>query len=414
MSIWGVPRSKSKLESRRTPSPKVSAEGVIAGGRHVRLLQEHLDHLRAIPSHGNRVIGLDHLLVAHLLAFFNPALRGLRSMEDLFNVPAVRKRLGTPKLPKSSVSDAQRVLDPKLLLPLVDSLRRRAGIQPHDARLDTLTRQLLAADGSFFAVAPRIAWALFNGPGKGNVRLHVQFNVLTGLPDHVTLTDGHAAETRQLGEAIKPESIYALDRGFSHYGLLGEIIAAKSDFVVRLRDSAAMRERQDQPLTPEDVAAGVTSDQHVTLGWRADRTPELPRLRCVEIHAPHRDGGEQTLLLLTNRHDLPAWMIALIYQHRWQVELFFRWLKCMARFDHFFSESREGMTLQVYATLIGMLLIAIETGARPSKYDYALLSMAFSGGLPLKQVLAVARQRRKERQRAAETDRHRRAAKAKP
>ena len=404
-----MPRSKSGVE----PSPKFDAQSILAGGRHLRLLQEHLDDLHALPAHGNRVIGLDHLVVAHLLAFFNPALRGLRSIEDLFSVPAVRKRLGTPRLPKSSVSDAQRVLDPKLLLPLIQSLRERAGIQPHDTRLDTLTRRLLAADGTFFAVAPRIAWALFNGPTKGNIRLHVQFDVLKGLPEHVTLTDGHEAETQQLREAIRPESVYVLDRGFADYQLLSEIISAKSDFVVRLRESAVRRDARELPLSAADVAAGVKSDRRITLGWRVDRTPELPELRCVEMRAPHRDGGEQTLLLLTNRHDLPAWMIALIYQHRWQIELFFRWLKCMARFEHFFSESREGMTLQVYATLIGMLLIAIQTGARPSKYDYALLSVAFAGGAPLDQILIAAQKRREERQRAAEADRRRRAEKAK-
>lgn len=400
-------RPKSRLE----PASKVEAERVLAGGRHVRLLQEHLDRLHAVPVHGNRVVGLDHLVVAHLLAFFNPTLRGLRSIEDLFSIPAVRKRLGTPRLPKSSVSDAQRVLDPALLLPLIESLRKRVGIQPHDARLDTLTRRLLAADSTFFGAAPRIAWALYNGSGKGNIRAHFQFDVLKGLPEHVSLTGGQASEAAQLRPAIRPESVYVLDRGFTDYQLLGEIISAKSDFVVRLRDSAVTRDAQDLALQADDVAAGVTADRRITLGWRSDRTPDLPRLRCVEVRAPRRDGGEQTILLLTNREDLPAWMIGLIYQHRWQIELFFRWLKCMARFEHFFSESLSGMTLQVYATLIGMLLIAIETGARPSKYDYALLSMAFAGAAPLDQILAAAKRRREDRQRAAEADRRRRAEK---
>jgi hypothetical protein len=106
--------------------------------------------------------------------------------------------------------------------------------------------------------------------------------------------------------------------------------------------------------------------------------------------------------LLTNRLDLDAWMIALIYQHRWQVELFFRWLKCTAHFNHFFSEDEGGMTLQVYVTMIGLLLIAIETGAKPSKYDLALLSAAFSGLMPMDGALEIAARRRAERKRAAE------------
>jgi len=118
-----------------------------------------------------------------------------------------------------------------------------------------------------------------------------------------------------------------------------------------------------------------------------------------------REGTSSSLTLLTNRLDLPAWMIALIYQHRWQVELFFRWLKCVANFSHFFSESQTGMTLQIYATLIGLLLIAVETKAKPSKYDYALLSVAVMSSEPMDEALAIAAKRRAERARAAEWQR---------
>jgi hypothetical protein len=73
------------------------------------------------------------------------------------------------------------------------------------------------------------------------------------------------------------------------------------------------------------------------------------------------------VLLVANRLDLSAEMIGVLYRHRWQIELFFRWLKCMANFKHFFSESANGVTLQVYAAIIGTLLIALETQARPAR-----------------------------------------------
>lgn len=353
----------------------------------------------------------DHVVVAHLLAFFNPTLRGLRSVEDVFSVPEVRKRFRAPRMAKSTVSDAQAVFDPAVLLPLINALKQRAGIQPHDPRLDAITRQLLAVDGTFFTVAPRIAWALFNAPTRGNVRAHVHFDVIRGIPEHATLTDGQASEADQLLKALKADCFYLIDRGFQRYQLFNDIIAAGSDFLVRLRSSAAMRIIEDRPLTHADSAAGIASDRRVALGNRTDQTGELPELRCVEVSIVDRDGKPQTLRLLTNRFDLPAWMIALLYQHRWQIELFFRWLKCVAHFNHFFSETRTGMTMQIYVTLIGLLLIAIETGARPSRYDYALLSLAAAGTAPLDEVLAVAAKRRAERQRAAEKDRERRAKK---
>lgn len=389
------------MGSERESAERGPAEPIV-GRRLLRLIEQQLAHLHALPAHGNRSVFADHLVVAHLVAFFNPCLRGLRSIEDFFENDSARNRFGLPRLPKSTVSDAQRVFDPQLLLPLIDSLRQRAQIQPHDRRLDEITKKLLAVDGSFISVACRIAWAVFNNSGKGAVKLHVQFNILDGLPERVTLREGQADEARELCDSLQPGCFYIMDRGYQGYGLFKKILAAQSDFVVRLRKSACRQVLHERPLSAADRAAGVLRDTVVRLGWRESQTPELPPLRWVEVAYTNRQGETQTLHLLTNRLDLSAWMIALLYQHRWQVELFFRWLKCMAHFNHFFSESPSGMTLQVYATLIGLLLIAIETGARPSKYDFALLSAAFSGLLSMDSALRSAEKRRAERARAAE------------
>ena len=218
------------------------------------------------------------------------------------------------------------------------------------------------------------------------------------MPEHFTLTGGQVSETSQLRAALRPEHCYVLDRGFQSYALLGEIIQTNSDFVVRLRKTAQSTVLEPRPLTAADLAAGVRSDALVQVGWRADQTPSLPPLRRVEVVVPDKD---EPLVLLTSGLDLPAELIALIYKHRWQIELFFRWLRCMAHLEHFYSESPPGMTLQLYVTLIATLLLALETGARPSVYDFSLMSFAISGQAPLEEVLAVAAKRRAERERAA-------------
>ncbi len=384
------------------------------GRRFIRLLDGQLQHLREHCSHGNRSFFYDQLVVAHLLAFFNPILAGLRKIEDVFDVPAVRKRLKMPRVPKSTLADAQRLFDPELLLPLFESLKERAGIQEHDPRLDGLANKLLAVDGSFFAVASRIAWALYNHSAKnnvtqGNVRAHVHFDILRGVPDHATLTDGRASETEQLRDALATGCFYVMDRGFQQYQLLDDIITKGSDFLVRLRNTARCEPIETRSLTAADLAAGVLSDALVRVGWRKAHTAVKQPLRRVTIAQP--DKPDRPIWLLTNRLDLSAETIGVIYRHRWQVELFFRWLKCMANFKHFYSESPQGMTLQVYIALIGTLLIAIETGARPSSYDYALMSMAVAGLAPIDQILAQAAKRRAERGRAAEQQRTRRAKK---
>jgi len=397
----------------RVAEPVPRRPDQLDGRRLILRIEEHLRHLHRQPAHGNRCFFYDQLVIAHLLAFFNPLLHSLRRIEDVFELPAVRRRFGLPAAPKSTVADAQRLFDPQLLQPIFADLQQRAQLQAHDVRLDQLTRQLTAVDGTFFAVAGRIAWAIYNRKSdggvrrktgrrglttKGNVRAHVHFDILRGVPEHFTLTGGQAAEGGQLQASLRPAHCYVLDRGFQSYALLGEIIQANSDFVVRLRKSARCAELQTRPRSAADLAASVVRDALVQVGWREDQTPTLPELRRIEVQGA---GQDEPLVLLTSCLDLPAELIALIYKHRWQIELFFRWLKCMAHLEHFFSESPQGMTLQLYVTLIATLLIALETGARPSVYDYSLLSFALSGQASLEEVLAVAARRRAERARAA-------------
>jgi hypothetical protein len=387
------------------------AQHPLIGSRFIDILQRELDHLHRLPAHGNRELFFDQVVVAHLIAFFNPVLSGLRSIEDIFEQPEIQKRFGLPRIPKSTLADAQRVFDPDLLRPIIDVLRQRVSDTPHDARLDTLSRKILAVDATFFRVAPRIAWAIFNTAEKGSVRAHTQFDIVKAVPDAVSLTEGQASEARQLEASLRPGCLYIMDRGFEDYELLAGILTKGSDFVVRLRKSALTEPLEVRPLTPAACGAGIRCDNIVQIGWRKDRRPVDKPVRLVEVEFVTREGQPEVIRLLTNRIDIPAELVALLYQYRWQVELFFRWLKCMANFKHFFSESQSGMQMQIYVAIIGTLLMAVTTGSRPNKYDYALIAAAVSGLGNIEEALAVAEKRRAERARAAERQKARLATK---
>ena len=410
VSLRGM-RSKEDHRARRV-EPIPARKDQVVGRRFIRVIEDELQALHEHCDHPNRTLFYDHIVVAHMLAFFNPAMKSLRIIEDVFEIPVIRRRFDLPHIRKSTLADAQRLFDPELILPLIESAKKRLGSALHDTRLDALTQKLLAVDGTFFAVAPRIAWAVYNSKQTGSVRVHMHFDILRGVPDHATLTAGQDGEGQQLSRALKPDCLYVMDRGFQSYRLFSDIIAAGSDFVGRLRKTACCDVVEHRPLTAEDRACGVISDTVVRLGERQDRTPDLPPLRRVEVAFVDRNGKASTLILLTNRFDLSASMIALIYQHRWQIELFFRWLKCMACFNHFFSESQSGMTLQIYIAILGTILIAVATGAKPSCYDYNLMSLAASGMAPIEEVLVVAAKRRAERARAAASARARASKKA--
>jgi IS4 transposase len=106
------------------------------------------------------------------------------------------------------------------------------------------------------------------------------------------------------------------------------------------------------------------------------------QLREVIFESPTQDGG--VVRLLTTLLDVPADVIGLLYRYRWQVELFFRWLKCYANFDHLISHSRHGVQLQFYVVVVGMLLMYLHTGSRPmfgDNYNSTLATIRIPGFL---------------------------------
>jgi len=363
----------------------------------IRLLEDQLRFLHKQPVHGNRQLLADHIVVAHLIAFFNPAIASLRTVEDVFEHEDVRRRMRLPRVPKSTLSDAQRVFDLTLLQPLVDDLASRLDL-PRDPQLDELTRRIIAVDATVFQVAARIAWALPRNTNsrRGAVQVCLHLDVIDGAPDGFTIIGGDASERRQLPAAIVPNRLYLLDRAYQSYRHLDKILEIDSDFVVRLRSTARFRIVEPRSLSADDRRAGVCSDAVVTPADGHHRFNHPVRL--VEIAVP---GPDEPVRLLTNRLDLPAEMIGLLYRHRWQIELFFRWLKCVTGLQHFLSESANGMALQLYIAMIGTLLIALETGSRPSKYDFAQMTLVANGMVSLEEAKVVMARRRAERARAA-------------
>lgn len=387
--------------ARRTP---------VVNPRILQPLEFCLRQLHALPAHGNRDLFADHLLVAHLVAFLSPALKGLRHIEQVFEHPAARKRFGLPRVPKSTLSDAQAIFDPQLLDEIIADLRRRVPTLPHDPRLDELLKTLTAVDGTFFSMAPRVAWALYAKPNatprqprkqnqRGNIRLDLHFNVLRGIPEQPVLSDGRTPEYRTLKDHLLAGRFYVLDRAYHCYETLTAILAAKSDFLVRLRGDMRFEVLEKHPLSASDRCAKVMAFQTVRAGSARGQAElgERP-LKLLELTG---DDG-QPMRLLTNRVDLDAEVLGVAYRHRWQIELFFRWLKCTVNFRHFFSESENGVALQIGAAVIGTLLIALLVENRPNSYDYSMMVNVMSGLLPLDQdTLEIMRRRREERARAA-------------
>lgn len=370
--------------------------------RRKGLLQEHLDRLRDRPAHGNRVLHVDQLVIGLLLAFFDPLARSLRTIEDNGDFNG---QLDLPRLARSTTSDALAVFDPACLKPIIEELRRHVPHLPHDdADLIQVTRRIIAGDGTYLTTLADVAWALHhtkrNGRKQGQVRANVQLDTMTWTPQVVSISgDDGQSEPAAFAADLLSGVLYVFDRNFLDFAFLDELLKRDNDFVLRCRANApAVRVLETLSLTAKDLEAGVVADEIVEL---TGRDAPAGRFRRVTIQTTNRKGEPETLRLLSNLTDVSAigaYVIGAIYRQRWQIELFFKWLKTWARMDHLLSTSRNGITFQFYVAVIGVLLMYVQSGRRVSIYALAALGRLARGQCTLEQAMAVIAKRERERQ----------------
>jgi hypothetical protein len=408
----GVPRRRPGRPAK--PSLEVHD---LQGFKFFKRLRSLLDVLRSCAPHPNRLLHYDEYAAAVLFYFFNPAITSLRGLQEATGFDKVQKRLGIRRMSLGSMSESVRLFDPELLAGVFEELAAQAPPRPIDPRLEDLRQVLTAADGTVLRALPRMTWAVWLRDSDRGAKVHVQFEVLRGTATHVEITAGQVSEIERLKGSLQPGRLYVLDRGFRDFGLLQAIVDAGSSFVIRLHENAVYEVTQDKALPAQAVVAHVISDRIVWLGWNDKTRARLAApVRLVEVQVPKCEprglgfhgqrvsskktfrvpaGEAYRLLIATDRVDLPGDVIALIYQHRWKVELFFRLLKGLMGCGHLLSDSFEGVSIQVYCALIATLLLAEYTGLRPNKRAYELVALYLGGWVTDQElVLALAKLQR--------------------
>jgi transposase len=221
------------------------------------------------------------------------------------------------------------------------------------------------------------------------------------------------SEPQAAKASIEPGVIYVADRGFENLSYVNAVLAGRADFVLRARSTLKIDVREALPLDADDMQAGVLSDRIVQLPAsahaRARKAAPQQQLREVVVFDPHHP--DKPLKLITSLLDVPAQVIAQLYQRRWQIELFFRWLKVHAHFRHLISRSQSGMTMGFYVAVIAVLLMYLRTGRPMSLYAYNLLSFLAAGQGSLETTLAILERRERECDRERKRRRAKQAAK---
>jgi hypothetical protein len=283
---------------------------------------------------GNRILHMDQYMSLLLLCMFSPVCTSLRAMQQASKLKKVQSKLKIPRAALGSLSEAARVFDSELLIGIIGDLVKELEPIPHSAKLDELKAILTIVDGTLFKALPKTVEALWYNEDNKAFKAHIRYEVLKAVPLSVTVTNGNVNEKQVLEQNLDANRLYVLDRGFAKYALFQQILDAKSSFVCRIQDNSHIETHKTNQLSSNDLQAGIIGDRIVKLGCFDKGKPlkqdiRVIKLKCNEATAwqarnkPH----QKTMLIATNRTDLSAEVIALIYKYRWQVEIFFRFFK---------------------------------------------------------------------------------------
>jgi len=196
-------------------------------------------------------------------------------------------------------------------------------------------------------------WATYRST-KAAVKLHTLLDLRGNIPSFIHISDGKMHDVNILDRLV-PEAgaFYVMDRGYVDYGRLAKLGDAGSFFVTRAKSNMKARRRYSRPV---DRTTGLICDQTVVLtGFYARQDFDRP-LRRVKFNDPETG---KSLVFLTNNFALPALTIARLYKYRWQVELFFKWIKQHLRIKAFFGTSENAVKAQIWSAVCVYVLVAI-------------------------------------------------------
>lgn len=384
----------------------------LQGLKYLDLLLPLLDELHLVGCQrdkaGNRRLHFDQYCLLVLLFLFNPMVRSLRALQRASQLKQVQQKLHCRRTSLGSLSEAVDVFDPERLQGIIEELFRQLPA-PRRVSGEHLRQTLTAVDGSVVKTLATIAEAAYlsdkNGRSHSGWRFHTHFDVDRGVPTRMDVTaasnGGKTSEKRLLAKRLEPDHCYVMDRGYLEFALWNNIVAAGSSYVCRIRDNLDLSDVvEERPVSEVARQAGVFRDVVVRLGSSHSPTKVDHLVRVVFVREkPHarksgrygRRAGPSSdgiLRIATNLLDLPAEVIAEIYQHRWTIELFFRFFKHVLGCRHLLSTDPVGIQIQAYCAIIACLLISLWTGGKPTLRTYEMLCFYFMGWADLEELNA--------------------------
>jgi hypothetical protein len=256
---------------------------------------------------------------------------------------------------RSTLADANEHRDWRIWADLAALLIRRARkLYQHDELGLELQNTVYALDATTIDLCLSLFdWAPFRST-KAAIKLHTLLDLRGAIPAFIHISDGKMHEVNVLDFLpLEAGAFYVMDRGYLDFTRLYKMHQAGAFFVTRAKSNLSFRRIYSAPVNKD---LGIICDQTIMLkGFY--KTKEFPEhLRRIRYKEP--DTGK-TLVFLTNNTALPATTIAALYKSRWQVELFFKWIKQHLRIKHFLGNSENAVKTQIWCAISTYVLIAI-------------------------------------------------------
>jgi len=297
----------------------------------------------------------------HFLALCFGQLTYRESLRDIVaclrSKPRLLYHLGfRGRVSRTNLACANHHRDWRLFEALARILMRRAARLYHgDVMEPDLPKVAFALDSSIIALSLSLfPWGYYARSQKAAVRLHLLLSLQGNLPAWAAMTEPHFPDCKMLDQIpAVPGAFYIMDRSYLDFVRLYQLQQAGALFVVRCMRHVKFRAAVGRPV---DKRGGLRSDQiiRLTSDWSAKSYPEpLRRIRVYDAE------NKATLLLLTNQLELPASAIAELYRKRWQVELFFKWIKQHLRVRNFYGRSQNAVRCQIWSAICAYLMVAI-------------------------------------------------------
>lgn len=256
---------------------------------------------------------------------------------------------------RSTLADANELRDWRIWADIAVVLIRRARklYVSDDIGLD-LANTVYALDSTTIDLCLSLfPWADFRST-KAAVKMHTLLDLRGNIPSFIHISDGKLADVHALDLLTsEPGAIYVIDRGYVDFARLHAMHQTGAFFVTRAKSNMNFHRRYSAPT---DRATGVVCDQTIALDGhyaRQDYPGPLRRIRFRDAET------SKTLVFLTNNFDLPALTIATLYKNRWQVELFFKWIKQHLRIKQFYGTSENAVKTQIWIAVSVYVLVAI-------------------------------------------------------